>query len=80
MVKHHDEYPYCHYDHAITNLERTGIADHFIYCVNHGSLAKLAEYWNNNDRIESDEMSSVSCINCNNKDEVLSAFGTFVCT
>ena len=61
-------------------LERTEIADDIIYCVNHGGWTKLGEYCNNNERMESDEISSVSCANFNNKDEGLSMFSAFVST
>ena len=79
-LKRHDECPYCRCNYIMPTLERTEIADDFIYCVNHGGLAKLGECWNNNERMDSDEISSVSCINCNIKDEGLIMFGAFVNT
>ena len=43
-----------------------------MYCVSRGGLAKLGECCNNNETMEHDETSSVSCVNCNNKDKGLS--------
>ena len=62
------------------SLERTEIADDFSRCASHGELAKIGDCCNNNERMESDQMSSVLCKNCDNKDDGLSMLGTFART
>ena len=62
------------------NLEKTEIADDFTCCMSHGALAKLVECCSINERMQSDETSSISCANWSNKDEGLRIGFTLVST